>query len=102
MLPRRLAVIDSQLAIVRTFERISSAPPPVGEGRPAPSPLRLAEKDYDRLFLNARELLEDLLHESRDIAADSRLKFLSEPGQQVARIDLLLAEIGPRENFVGS
>src|SRR5262245_50914131 len=99
MLPRQLALLDSQLSVAPRFKRLYSTPLSVAVTVSAAPPLRLGEKDYDRLFVNGREVLEDLLQESRDIAPDSRLKLLSELGKQISRIDLLLAEVGPNDEF---
>jgi hypothetical protein len=96
MLPRQLAVVDSNLKVVSRFSRVAAGQSTELPGTLAP---HLAEKDFDRLFFETLDVLTELLRESRDIAADSRLKPLSEPGKQVARIDLLLAEVGPQDDF---
>jgi hypothetical protein len=57
-----------------------------------------AERDYDRVFATCLDVIESLLRESGDIADDSTLLLLSEPGKQVAKIDLLLAEVGPSDD----
>jgi len=92
VLPRKIVAVGSQLEVLRTFQRIAptAALSVVDQSGGAASPL--AERDYDRLFENCLDVIEDLLRESGDIARDSRLKLL---GKQIARTDLLLGEIGP-------
>ncbi len=92
MLPRKIVSVSSQLDVVRTFQRIAPNESLSVEDQAGGAALRLAERDYDRLFENCIDVIADLLRESGDIARDSRLKLL---GRQIARTDLLLAEIGP-------
>jgi len=94
MLPRNLVTIDSQLNVLKTLKRLASDTP-LGGGDESSGAQGLAERHYDRLFTKCRDVIEDLLRESGDIAADSKLKSLSEPGKQLRHIDLLLAEVGP-------
>lgn len=92
MLPRNIVAIGSQLEVLRKFQRIAPNAALSVEDKSGGAALRLAERDYDRLFENCIDVIEDLLRESGDIARDSRLKLL---GKQISRTDLLLGEIGP-------
>lgn len=92
MLPRSIVAVGPQLDVLRTFQRIAPNAALSAEDKSGGAALRLAETDYDRLFENCIDVIEDLLRESGDIARDSRLKLL---GKQIARTDLLLSEIGP-------
>ncbi len=96
MLPRTIVSVSSQLDVVRTFQRIAPNAALSVADHAGGAALPLAERDYDRLFENCIDVIADLLRESGDIARDSRLKLL---GRQIARTDLLLAEIGPDEEF---
>lgn len=86
MLPRTLVSVDQTLQRLMEFRRLD---PRVGFLE------EVAERHYDRLFATCLDVIESLLRESGDISYDSKLKLLSQPGQQVARFDLLLAEVGP-------
>lgn len=92
MLPRSIVAVGPQLDVLRRFQRIAPNAALSVVDQSDGAALRLAERDYDRLFENCIDVIEDLLRESGDIAHDSRLKLL---GTQIARTDLLLSEIGP-------
>ena len=93
MLPNSVVTVDSQLNTLKTFRRIGLGNPLSDGGT------QRHECDYDRVFSNSIQVIDELLRGSGDIASDSRLKLLSQPGEQIERIDLLLAEVGPREDF---
>jgi hypothetical protein len=86
MLPLIIVSVGPTLERLNEFRRADPNGELLGE---------TAERDYDRVFATCLDVIESLLRESGDIASDSRLKLLSEPGKQVAHLDLLLAEIGP-------
>lgn len=92
MLPRSIVAVGPQFDVLRTFQRIAPNAALSVEDKSGDAASRLAERDYDRLFENCIDVIEDLLRESGDIGRDSRLKLL---GKQIARTDLLLGEIGP-------
>lgn len=92
MLPRSIVAVGPQLEVLRTFQRIAPSAALSVQDKSGDAASRLAERDYDRLFENCIDIIEDLLRESGDIGRDSRLKLL---GKQIARTDLLLGEIGP-------
>jgi hypothetical protein len=89
MLPRTLVSVDPSLQRLREFRR---------EDALGGFLVNAAERDYDRVFATCLDVIESLLRESGDIAEDSKLLLLSEPGRQVARIDLLLAEVSSSED----
>jgi len=97
MLPHTLAAVDLEMKCLRPFHRVRPSGARVAADGSGWAEHRL-EDEYDRLFVNCLAVIEELLRKSGDIDPTSKLKLLSDPPQQVLKIDILLAEVGPDPN----
>ena len=90
-LPETIVTLTNSLRRMRVFRRVN---PSVAFG----AKRKLSEGDYDRLFVQHLDVLTDVLRDAELIDASSKLKLL---GQQISRIDVLLAEVdhSPEETF---